>query len=76
MDSCIDELIELISTNTLLAEGDWEQFGKGFHRTISTNTLLAEGDAPDRQRPWRSLSFQPTPSSRRVTRKLKLKCKL
>ena len=34
----------MISTNTLLAEGDAEQVRQAQNEKISTNTLLAEGD--------------------------------
>ena len=57
-----------ISTNTLLAEGDAENVVKAYMGTsISTNTLLAEGDLAPKLEHKPARTFQPTPSSRRVT---------
>ena len=59
---------EKISTNTLLAEGDPWTRPLPAGRRISTNTLLAEGDHDGCPISNLQLQFQPTPSSRRVTR--------
>ena len=58
-----------ISTNTLLTEGDRSALNlAGVQQPISTNTLLTEGDPLVYIDKIDQAEFQPTPSSRRVTR--------
>ena len=62
-----------ISTHALLAEGDPLISGSASPSKISTHALLAEGDASNREAMWQETRiFQPTPSLRRATRRLRL----
>ena len=56
-----------ISIHTLLAESDYDDYFKCDEETISIHTLLAESDKMKRGEEVRSLRFQSTLSSQRVT---------
>ena len=64
---CAYRNIAIISTHSLLAEGDPARAAPDHGRAISTHSLLAEGDADFICKQLNVTVFQPTPSSRRET---------
>ena len=57
----------MISIHTFLAEGDQGILRLNSCAEISTHTFLTEGDAGERKDRFIASTFQPTPSSRKVT---------